>query len=262
MKMPDAVALRQRAEELGLAVGLLTRFPLPAFEKRTAASNGSAFWAYPLVGAVVGVCAGATFWLAVAAGFGTTVAALLAIAAMLLAGGGLHEDGLSDFWDGLGGGRSRAAKLAIMRDSRVGTYGALALFLTLALQVRLLVDLHYYTGPATVAAGLIAAEAVARGAIALPVICLAPAREDGLGRFMTELNAAPLAIGIAISAAIAGVALGSHGLVLIIGGIFGAAAVVLLAWRFLNGFTGDVLGATAATARLTALAALTLAMTP
>jgi adenosylcobinamide-GDP ribazoletransferase len=262
MKMPDPAIFRQRAEELGLAVGLLTRFPLPAFEKRTEASNGSAFWAYPFVGALVGLCAAASFGLAHVIGFSATISALLAIAAILLAGGALHEDGLSDFWDGLGGGRSRAAKLTIMRDSRIGTYGALALFLTIGLQVRCLVELQYYSGTAMAAAGLIAAEAAARGAIALPVICLAPARQDGMGQLMTALGPVPLGIGLAIVVILASVLLGARGVILIIGAALGAGFVVLLAWRFLKGYTGDVLGATAVMARMAALAALPLTVTP
>ncbi len=257
-----AGAFRQRTEELGVAIGLLTRFPLPPFETRTAATIGSAFWAYPLAGALIGATAAAMFWLCIAAGFSATPAVLLAMTAALVAGGGFHEDGLSDFWDGLGGGNSREAKLAIMRDSRIGAYGALALLMTLGLQASFLVSLQHYAGLAVVMAALISAETLARGAIAVPVALLRPVRPDGLGATMAAPPSVILLIGAGLAIAIAALLLGWLVAALILGALIGASLIALLAWSFLGGFTGDVLGAAAATARMTALGALTLAMTP
>ncbi|WP_088348364.1 MULTISPECIES: adenosylcobinamide-GDP ribazoletransferase [Rhodomicrobium] len=262
MSGPLAGPARRRAEELGLAIGLLTRYPLPRFPTRSAATIGSAFWAYPLAGALIGIPAAIVLWLSVSAGFSATAAALLAMTAALIAGGGFHEDGLSDFWDGLGGGYEREEKLEIMRDSRIGTFGALALMLALGLQASFLVSLQHYAGLAAVMAAMIAAETVARGAIALPVAYLDPARSDGLGASMGTLRQGALLGGIALAIVIPVLLLGTLAVALIVGALLGAGSVVLLAWYFLGGFTGDVLGASAVTARLAALAALTLAMTP
>ena len=256
------ILLRRRLEELGLAVGLLTRFPLPAFKVSGTATVASALWAYPLAGALVGAASGAVFWLATHAGFGIMPSVLLAIAAALLAGGGLHEDGLGDFWDGLGGGASREAKLIIMRDSRIGTYGVLALVLTLALQATFLVSLQHYAGAGTVIAALIAAESAARGAIIVPLFFLLPARRDGLGATMTGLTGGHLGMTGLLTSGIALACLGADGIALLGGAVLGAVFVTLLAWRFLGGFTGDVLGAAAATGRMAALAWLALVCTP
>src|SRR5262249_46086880 len=154
--------LRHRAEELGLAIALLSRYPLPGAMVRTNASPSTAFWAFPVVGALIGCPAAALFWLSIAAGFSSVASVLIATAATLLASGAFHEDGLTDFWDGIGGGQSREAKLTIMRDSRIGTYGALALSLTLGLQISFLVSLQYYAGTSVVMSAMIGSEALAR----------------------------------------------------------------------------------------------------
>jgi adenosylcobinamide-GDP ribazoletransferase len=255
--------MRQRLEELGLAIGLLTRFPLPVFTSSGTATIASSLWAYPIAGALVGAAAGVVFWLATIAGFSALACVLLAMGAALLAAGGFHEDGLSDFWDGIGGGTSREAKLIIMRDSRIGAYGVMALMLTLALQATFLVSLQHYAGTGTVIAALIAAESASRGAIAVPLFFLLPARRDGLGATMTGLTPGQLGMTVLIACGAALACLGTNGSIALIGGaVLGSGLVTVLAWRFIGGFTGDVLGAAAATARMAALAWLTLACTP
>src|SRR5262245_46464492 len=108
------------------ATALLTRLPVGT----VAAEEGDvarASWAFPAVGAGIGGICSAALILASLAGLGGGVAALLAIVTGIAVTGALHEDGLADTVDGFGGGRDRDAKLAIMRDSRIGAYGALAL---------------------------------------------------------------------------------------------------------------------------------------
>ena len=104
---------------------LLTRLPLPNHQGTGARSA----WAWPLVGAVLGAFGAAlssgALWLGVTPG--VTAVLVLALGAMLT--GGLHEDGLSDTADGLYGGWTKARRLEIMKDSRVGSYGVLALVL-------------------------------------------------------------------------------------------------------------------------------------
>ncbi|MDE3177602.1 MAG: adenosylcobinamide-GDP ribazoletransferase, partial [Pseudomonadota bacterium] len=92
-------------------------------------------WATPLVGALVGAIGAAALLAARSVGFSHLMAATLAVAAEVVVTGALHEDGLADVADGFGGGRDRAAKLAILRDSRIGTYGAVALILALLLRI-------------------------------------------------------------------------------------------------------------------------------
>src|SRR5690606_33227086 len=89
-------------------------------------------WAYPIVGALAALPAALVLWVA-AGTLPMDIAAILAIAVSLVVTGALHEDGLADFCDGLGG-RTREERLAIMRDSRTGSYGVLALILSIGLR--------------------------------------------------------------------------------------------------------------------------------
>jgi adenosylcobinamide-GDP ribazoletransferase len=234
--------LRNRVDDVRLAMMMLTRIPMGKTPLLPGATLARAVWAYPLAGAVVSGLAGGTFALAMTAGFSTSVSAVLGLIVAVLASGALHEDGLADFCDGLGGGRDLAAKLAIMRDSRIGSYGAVGLILCFLLRWSALTALG---GIGQVALTWIAAGALSRGVLAIPLCLLRPARSDGLG---AQAASPPLwsAIGAGIIAiAIALVALRQQALPLV--GIAMAAALLVtaLAWKYLRGHTGDVLGATA-----------------
>ena len=118
----------RRRTELVSAFGLLTRLPVADLTPPgDYADPARAVWAYPLAGLAVGLIGGLVYWLAAALAIPPMIAGVLALGAMVLATGGLHEDGLADTADGLGGGRDKARKLEIMRDSRIGSYGVIAL---------------------------------------------------------------------------------------------------------------------------------------
>lgn len=245
--------IRKFVEEIGLAFALLTRFRLPTFQVRSGATYASAFWAFPIVGAVIGAAGALVFWLCLTVELSIVAAAILTVAAMILLCGGLHEDGFSDFWDGIGGGRTRERKLEIMRDSRQGAYGALSLTLMVALQLVLLTDIYIRGRVTTCLTVLVASEAAARSMIAVPCIFIPSARGDGLGTVMKSASNATLMIGMIIGAAIALALMPKIGIALIAGALAGAAAIAFLALRYLGGFTGDVLGATVVMARLLGL---------
>ncbi len=134
------------------AIRFLTRLPMPGPDTRVQDLPSAVAW-YPLVGAGIGAAIGAIFvWLST--GLPPWVAAVLAVAAGLLLTGGFHEDGATDATDGLGGGFTTEKVLAIMKDSRVGAYGAMALWCLLTLRVACL---------------------VAFGAVAIPAMMLAMA---------------------------------------------------------------------------------------
>ncbi len=116
---------------LVLALGFLTRLPVPAQEHSDARLAASVSY-FPAVGWVVGLFGALGFHLGLFLG-SSAVAAVLAMTAMVLVTGGFHEDGLADTADGFGGGWTRQRKLEIMKDSRLGSYGALALVLSLLL---------------------------------------------------------------------------------------------------------------------------------
>lgn len=235
--------LREELVLFLLALQFLTRLPLPAelgwSPERFAATPR---W-YPAVGALLGAIRGLV-WLAAAALFPPVIAALLTVAAGLLATGAFHQDGLADTIDGLGGGSSRERVLAIMRDSRIGTYGAAALGLALALEVACLASL-----PTTlVPPALVAAEAASRAALVGVVADSTYVREEGVGKPVaggvssTGLLIAS-ACGLLATLPFAGLAgWGAWGAGLL-GLLLGRALVRRAFEKRLGGYTGDCLGA-------------------
>ena len=217
---------------------------------------GPALWAAPLVGLLVGAVGGLGYWLAVRLGLPGFIAAVLAVALQLLVTGAFHEDGLADVADGFGGGRGAERKLEIMRDSRLGTYGALALAVLLLLRMGTIASL----GTQAAFLALLAAGAAARAPLALVMRWLPPARRDGLGagagRPPPAAAVAALVLGAAILLAAVGPFLGwARALVAL-----AAVALVTIFWAMLSrrqigGYTGDLLGALAATAEAAVLLA-------
>ncbi len=223
-----------------VATGFLTRIPVIS-NRPDGGPLAYAAWAFPLVGAGIGLIAGFVFAAAQLLGLGDLPAALLAISAGLLLTGALHEDGLADTADGLGGGHDREQKLAIMRDSRVGSFGVLALVLSVGLRAAALARI----GEAVFAGlALIAAHAASRGLIAAALRAMVPARSEGLGAVAGRPGMAGTIAAVAIGAGIAAAALGpGRGIVAF--GLAAAAVLIaaLIARRQLGGYTGDVLGA-------------------
>jgi adenosylcobinamide-GDP ribazoletransferase len=244
--------------QFGTAWTLLSRLPWPFGIPRDLSAIGRGVWAFPIVGAMLGALGGGVYWLGREIGLPALVAATLAVAFLAFATGALHEDGLADTADGFGGGRTREQKLAIMRDSRTGTYGALALVLVTVARVGALAALPGAAG----FAALIAAAALSRGFAALPMCLLPPARPDGLARsagpapgFAASV-ALVLAVGLATGAA-AGYALPWRALgFAVAAGFLAVLFVSLLALRHIGGSTGDVLGAAILSSEAAVLVAL------
>lgn len=198
-------------------------------------------WAFPLVGAGIGAVTALAFLLAQLLGLGSLPTGLLAVLAGVAITGALHEDGLADTADGLFGGRDHEAKLAIMRDSRQGSFGVLAIVLSVLLRAAALAAI----GDAIHAAlALIAAHAASRAALPAVMWRLPPARGDGLGATAgvpsSGASAAAAAIGAAVVLAALGPVRGMTALCLM-----GLAVVTVagFARRQIGGYTGDVLGA-------------------
>jgi adenosylcobinamide-GDP ribazoletransferase len=229
--------------ELVAAFMLLTRLPVGRLGCVRADSGfADAVWAYPIVGVAVGVIGAASYWLSVRIGLPPAFAAICGIAATALATGGIHEDAVADMADGFGGGRSRAQKLEIMRDSRVGSFGVLALVLSVAARAAAITSI---AAPGKVAIALIGSGVLARGAMLVPIILLAPARTDGLGAGLRTTGMVRALVGLILSATIALLLLPSAvapGAVATT--VLAAVCLSALAWRQIGGYTGDVLGAT------------------
>ena len=124
-----------------LAVGFFTRIPVPSFADFQEAELNHSVKYFPLVGLLVGFIGALSFYLASLI-LPQTIAVLISMAATIYATGAFHEDGLADSADGMGGGWKREQVLAIMQDSRLGTYGAAALFFVLMAKFQLLTAMH------------------------------------------------------------------------------------------------------------------------
>lgn len=215
----------------------------------------------PVAGAVIGAVGAAAFAVALALGLPVTVAAVLAVAALVATTGAFHEDGLADTADGFGGGVTRARKLEIMTDSRIGTYGAAALVLALLLRVTLLAALADMAGGAVAALALVAVAAVSRVAGLVPVWLLPQAKPDGRSAAVGRPTARTMAAAALGAAAIGLILLTpAHGLVRAGLAVACAAAAVLplvaLSRRMIGGQTGDVAGAAQQVAEIAMMAAL------
>ncbi len=224
--------------ELAAATALLTRLPVGGLVGDDAAVLGRAVWAYPLVGAAVGAVGGLAWWIGARLGLAPAVAAAWTLAALLLATGALHEDGLADVADAAGGG-TRERRLAIMRDSRIGTFGAAALVLSLGARGAALVALGARVWPALIAAG-----ALARGAILVLIAALEPARPEGLAAALGRPPRARLAAGggLAVLVALALLPI-MQATMAAAAAAFAALLLAAIARRRFGGYTGDVLGA-------------------
>ncbi|MCC1493455.1 adenosylcobinamide-GDP ribazoletransferase [Cognatishimia sp. F0-27] len=229
------------ATSFGLAVQFLTRLPVPWTVPYSDELAMRAARYYPLVGALVGLVGALVLWLATLV-FPPLVAVLLSLSATLLVTGAFHEDGLADTADGLGGGMDRAKALEIMRDSRIGSYGAIALVVVLGLKVATLAALP----PVLAGIAMICAHGVSRMAAVHVIATTAYARTDAQ-KFATP-KVTPDGYGWAAATAV----------VLVVGAFACAGAGALLAaavgfaamWimrgalvRKLGGHTGDGLGA-------------------
>jgi adenosylcobinamide-GDP ribazoletransferase len=166
-------------------------------------------------------------------------AAALALGASAILTGALHEDGLADVADGFGGGRDVAAKLEIMRDSRLGTYGALILLVSFAAKLSALAAIP----DSDVVQSLIAAHALARGVLPWMAMSLPYARKDGLAANAGRPDAATAAMAAALALVIALLSLSFvNALLAAIVAAAGGFGMALLAQKQIGGQTGDVLG--------------------
>lgn len=226
-----------------VALQYFTRLPVPAMADFDPDWLNHSARYFPLVGWVVGAITALAFWLASGV-WGGAVAAGLALAAGVLLTGAFHEDGLADTFDALGGSVQRERALEIMRDSRIGSYGSLALLLNTGLR---------WSALATLSAGL--------GALAL--LLLHPAARGGAAALMCRLDyvrfddskAKPVATpqsGAALRwmlafALLPALLLGWTALLATFAGL--VAVTLVHAWcrrwyrRRLGGYTGDALGA-------------------
>jgi adenosylcobinamide-GDP ribazoletransferase len=221
-----------------VAARYLTIVPIPGPAHAPLEALGrSAAW-FPIVGIGLGLLLvlvdRLTGWL-----FSPLLAALLTVTAWKLVTGGVHLDGLADCLDGLVG-RDAEHRLAIMRDSRIGAFGAIGLILFLMLEIVALAELV----PPIRGSALFAAPVIARATPAVLAALFRPARADGQGlAFHAGVRPSAIAVGLAAAVAAATFALGGLGVATLAAGLVAAVAVAAFVAGRLGGVTGDVLGA-------------------
>jgi adenosylcobinamide-GDP ribazoletransferase len=231
-----------------------SRLPLPAAAGESSFPAGLRM--APAAGALLGLLTALPFVLALAWNEPPLVAAFLALTAGALLSGGLHEDGLADVADGFGGGVSREKKLEIMRDSRIGAYGALALVLSIGLRAASLAALAPAPGRALLV--LAAAGAISRAACLAPLVLLPPARADGAGQAAGALTNDVALPAFGLAAALSFLpCLGGFSFTACLCAVLLAAlatyGLCALARAQIGGQTGDVAGAAQQLAEIAAL---------
>ena len=232
--------ISQWLDDLLNAVTFLTRLPVPSRAAMTTPGLARAYRAFPLIGALIGAVIACVDLLLLRAGLSPMPAAALALGAGLLLTGAMHEDGLADVADGFGGGRDKAGKLEIMRDSRLGTFGALALLVTFAAKVGALAVL----ARGEILLDMIVVHALSRAPLAVIAARMPYARDDGLAVAAGRPDARTAFASCFVAAVIALICL-PFGAALKAMLVVAAAAFCLafLAQRQIGGQTGDVLGA-------------------
>ena len=226
--------------DLRTAGAFLTILPLDRGENYQPGGLARAAWCFPLIGLLAGAVGGLVFALAVWFGSNPWLAAVLCVAALVLITGALHEDGLGDFADALGG-TSRPRRLAIMHDPQAGNFAIVALILLFAGRIGAIAAIDT---PERVGLALLVAASASRGAMVVVMHLLPAARADGLsagaGRPDTPITLATVAICLLI-------AFFALGIGAAIAAMFGVVVVTIIlsavAKRRFGGQTGDVLGA-------------------
>jgi len=235
--------MRGELATLLLAVQFLTRLPVRSDGIFTPQRMAASVRYYPLVGLGVGGLSAAVYVVATLT-FPPMVALLLAIATGLIVTGAFHEDGLADTFDGVGGGLTRDKALSIMRDSRLGTYGSLALIIALTVKIFALNSLPMHLVPYA----LIVGHGVSRLSSVLVIATSRYVRDEGTGK--------PVSNGISFPSQLVSIATGLIAVALwciwlspmavfcaLIGVFVGHVLMRLLFEPKLGGYTGDTLGA-------------------
>jgi adenosylcobinamide-GDP ribazoletransferase len=237
-----AARLRQLPADTVTALSFFSRLPVKVPAGPFDLRRSSAAW--PLAGLVLAAGPALLLWLCGFAGMPNLLAALIALGLLAALTGGLHEDGLADVADGFGGGSSREKKLAIMRDSRIGTYGVLALLFCLLIKIAALAALGLRPGHGALA---LAGAAIVSRALALwHWNATMPARSDGLAWAAGRPDWLSLAIGGATGLVAAVLLLFVFGPAALIGCLLALIATSLfssLCVRQIGGHSGDTIGA-------------------
>ena len=238
----QAIQFDRRIDNLLLATRFFTRLPVPIDSEAERRPLADSAWAFSLVGCIVGTVGGLTAFLA--SDLPSYTAALLAVAVMCALSGGLHEDGLADCADGLWSGATPQQRLAIMRDSKIGAFGVIAIVTVLSLKASAISSLLSVGEELSAALAIVAAAAASRGLLPIAMRAFPVASKKGRAAEAGKPKTQDVIVGGIISVLIAfsmiGFSTSINGLVV---GSLLAGGLGYLAVKRLGGYTGDVLGA-------------------
>lgn len=254
--------IRDYSGDIARSLAFLSRVPVPSsFFEGHDGKLGDTARAFPVAGLLIALPAAIVFGALLALGSDPLMAALLALAIQTVTTGALHEDGLSDTADGLGGGKDRDRALAIMKDSRIGTYGAVALILSFGLRAAAIAAIGRGLPPLDAALTLPAAAVLSRGAMVWHWYALPPAKPDGVAASAgkPDYGATQIALisALVLSAFLLWPSLRLMPFILCL--FITAAAAFLFTGRVrqrLSGHTGDTIGATQQICEIAAFCAL------
>jgi adenosylcobinamide-GDP ribazoletransferase len=240
---------RDLMTETARAIAFLSRIPVPnLFFENHDGSLSKTIAAFPLAGLLITLPAAVLLGLLAAIEAPPFVAVLTALALQMLVTGALHEDGLTDTADGLGGGRDRERALAIMKDSRIGTYGALALILSVGLRAASIATLVSVLPPFAAALGWLAAAALSRAAMVWHWSALPPAKADGVAASVGQpdpgATRVAFACGLAVPIVLGLIALPLWPTIgaLLVAGLLTSGFTAFVRSK-IQGHTGDTIGA-------------------
>lgn len=258
--------IRDFIDDTARSVAFLSRVPVP--QRHFAGHDGRlsrAVRAFPLAGLLIVLPSAALAAILSALHAPPLLLAFATLALQVLVTGALHEDGLSDSADGIGGGRDRESALAIMKDSRIGSYGAVALVLSFGLRAAAIAALASALTPSGLGMVLLAVAAASRTAMVWHWSLLPPARRDGVAASVGEPGTGATTTALVSGILFAALLLLPHGTILAILAALAAAAIAVIAFnrvamRKIGGHTGDTIGATQQLAEMSVLFALAMAL--
>lgn len=254
------------AADVARAVAFLSRIPTPS--SAFVEFNGKldrASRAFPVAGIVIALLPALVFMVMLCLHADRLMSAFAALAVQAALTGALHEDGLADCADGLGGGRDREHALSIMKDSRIGTYGASALILSFALRAAALAAVARAAPPLAAALAIPAIACISRGALVWHWHRLPSAKPDGLAVAAGQPSEGTMHMALASGCLLSALLLWpSLGLLPLVCALLACGLSVMAFTRFvrrkLAGHTGDTLGAAQQISEIAAVCALAMAL--
>ena len=260
------MSIRDFIDDTARSVAFLSRVPMP--QRHFIGYDGRlsrAVRAFPLAGVLIVLPAAALAAMLSALHAPPSLLAIATLALQVLVTGALHEDGLSDSADGIGGGRDRDSALAIMKDSRAGSYGVVALILSFGLRAAAIAALAAALTPSGLGMALLAVAAASRTAMVWHWSLLPPARRDGVAASVGEPESGATTFALASGILLAALLLLPHGTMPSLALALVATVIAVLvfnriALRKIGGHTGDTIGATEQLAEMSALFALALTL--